>query len=58
VDVLLQEGDKVKKNQAVVILEAMKMQNEIKSPQEGTILRLGPKPGDPVEAGALLFTVE
>jgi biotin carboxyl carrier protein len=58
VDVLLQEGDKVKKNQAVVILEAMKMQNEIKSPQEGTILRLGPRPGDPVEAGALLFTVE
>jgi biotin carboxyl carrier protein len=58
VDVLAEEGDKVKKNQAVVILEAMKMQNEIKAPQDGTILRLGPKPGDPVEAGALLFTVE
>ncbi len=58
VDVLLKEGDQVKKNEAVVILEAMKMQNEIKSPQDGRIIQLGPKPGDPVEAGALLFTVE
>lgn len=58
VDVLAEEGDRVKKNQAVVILEAMKMQNEIKSPQDGTILKLGPKPGDPVESGVLLFTVE
>jgi len=58
IEVLAREGEKIKKNQAVVILEAMKMQNEIKSPQDGTILRIGPKPGDPVEAGALLFTVE
>ncbi|MFW6136450.1 MAG: biotin/lipoyl-containing protein [Candidatus Aminicenantaceae bacterium] len=58
IDVLAGEGEKVKKNQAIVILEAMKMQNEIKSPQDGTIARIGPKTGDPVKAGALLFTVE
>lgn len=58
IDVLAGEGEKVKKNQAIVILEAMKMQNEIKSPQDGTIARIGPKAGDPVKAGTLLFTVE
>jgi biotin carboxyl carrier protein len=58
VKVLLEEGTEVDEGQAVLILEAMKMQNEIKSPQSGRITHIGPKPGDSVETGALLFTVE
>ncbi len=57
VKVLLKEGNRVEEGQAVLILEAMKMQNEIKSPQEGIITKIGPKAGDSVETGALLFTV-
>ena len=58
IKVLLQEGDKVREGQAVLILEAMKMQNEIKSPQTGQIVRLFPRAGESVETGALLFSVE
>ncbi len=58
VKVFIKEGDKVKEDQAVLVLEAMKMQNEIKSPQSGVITRIGPAAGDYVEAGALLFSVE
>ncbi|TEU05157.1 MAG: biotin/lipoyl-binding protein, partial [Candidatus Aminicenantes bacterium] len=48
VKVFIKEGDKVKKDQAVLVLEAMKMQNEIKSPQSGVITRIGPAAGDSV----------
>lgn len=57
VKVLMKEGDDVEEGQAVMILEAMKMQNEIKSPQTGSISKIGPKAGDSVETGALLFTI-
>jgi biotin carboxyl carrier protein len=57
VKVLLEKGEKVKEGQAVLILEAMKMQNEIKSPRSGKITNIGPKAGDSVEANALLFSV-
>ncbi len=57
VRILVREGDEVKAGQAVLVLEAMKMQNEIKSPQSGTITKIGPKAGDPVETGSLLFSV-
>jgi biotin carboxyl carrier protein len=55
--ILLKEGETVKEGQPVLILEAMKMQNEIKSPQSGRLIRVRPKEGDSVEAGSLLFTV-
>ncbi len=58
VKVLVKEGEKVKENQPVMVLEAMKMQNEIKSPQAGIITKIGAKLGDSVETGALLFSVE
>ena len=58
VKILLEEGAPVKEGQAVLILEAMKMQNEIKSPQPGRIVKIGPEVDDSVEAGTLLFTVE
>ncbi|MGB8952317.1 MAG: biotin/lipoyl-containing protein [Candidatus Aminicenantales bacterium] len=58
VRILVMEGERVDKGQAVLVLEAMKMQNEIKSPQAGKVIELGLKPGDYVEAGAVLFSVE
>lgn len=58
IKVLVQEGDKVQEGQAVLVLEAMKMQNEIKSPQSGRIIRIDPQAGESVKTGALLFSVE
>ena len=58
VKVFVQEGEKVKEDQAVLILEAMKMQNEINSPQSGVVTKINLKAGDSVEAGSLLFSVE
>jgi biotin carboxyl carrier protein len=58
VRLLLKEGDQVKEEEPVLVLEAMKMQNEIKSPYKGKIKSIYPKIGDSVEAGAVLFTVE
>lgn len=58
IGVMVKEGEEVVEGQAVLILEAMKMQNEIRTPQSGRITRIFPKAGDTVEAGVLLFSVE
>jgi biotin carboxyl carrier protein len=50
-------GTRVGEGEGVVILEAMKMENEIKSPIEGVIVELGVSEGQTVESGALLFVV-
>jgi len=54
----VEEGSKVKEGQPILVLEAMKMQNEIKSPQSGIVTKINPKAGDSVETGSLLFSVE
>jgi acetyl/propionyl-CoA carboxylase alpha subunit len=51
-------GTLVQEGQGVVILEAMKMENEIKSPIDGTVTEMGVSEGQTVESGALLFVVE
>ncbi len=58
VKVFVEEGSKVKEGQPILVLEAMKMQNEIKSPRSGIIITINPKAGDSVESGSLLFSVE
>lgn len=58
IQVLAAEGEELREGQPVMILEAMKMQNEIKAPRSGILRRLGVAPGATVEAGTLLFTVE
>lgn len=58
IKILADEEDEVEEGQAVLILEAMKMQNEIKSPQKGKLSRIESKVGDLVETGTLLFVVE
>ena len=50
-------GDKVAKGQPVIVVEAMKMENELKSPVDGTIQEILVAPGQAVEAGAKLLRV-
>ncbi|MCG8590846.1 MAG: HlyD family efflux transporter periplasmic adaptor subunit [Proteobacteria bacterium] len=50
-------GDSVTEGEGVVIVEAMKMENEIRSPMDGVIQEIGVSEGQTVEAGALLFVV-
>lgn len=56
--VLVSEGDTVEKGQGLVIVEAMKMENEVRSPIAGEIKEIKVKPGDNVEGGAVLLIVE
>jgi biotin carboxyl carrier protein len=58
VRILAPAGTAVEAGQGVLVIEAMKMQNEMKSPKKGTIKRLTVKEGAPVEAGQVLAEVE
>ncbi|TNF50721.1 biotin/lipoyl-binding protein [bacterium] len=58
VKILVAEGDEVQEGDGLVIVEAMKMENEMKSPKAGTITKVGVEEGEAVEAGALLVVVE
>lgn len=51
-------GQAVKKGDAVVILEAMKMEIPVVAPEDGTVASIDVAVGDPVEAGALLATLK
>ena len=50
-------GQAVKKGDAVVIVEAMKMEIPVVAPQDGTVASINVAVGDAVEAGALLATL-
>jgi acetyl-CoA/propionyl-CoA carboxylase biotin carboxyl carrier protein len=50
-------GDAVRAGQVVVVVEAMKMQNEFKAPYDGVVERIAVEPGQTVEAGTLLAHV-
>ena len=50
-------GQQVKLGDEVVVLEAMKMENEIKAPKDGTITSVNVNKGDAVESGTLLVTI-
>ena len=58
VRVLAQVGTAVDAGQAVLVIEAMKMQNELKAPKKGKITKLSVKEGAAVEAGQTLAEVE
>ncbi|GGH03085.1 acetyl-CoA carboxylase biotin carboxyl carrier protein subunit [Silvibacterium dinghuense] len=57
VRVLAQKGDAVEAGQGVVVIEAMKMQNELKAPRAGTLSELSVAPGDTVAAGEVLAVI-
>ncbi len=58
VRILAPAGTEVEAGQALLVIEAMKMQNELKAPKKGKVTRLGVNEGDAVETGQTLAEVE
>jgi biotin carboxyl carrier protein len=58
VRLLVKAGDKVETGQGLLVVEAMKMQNEVRSPKTGTVERLLAKEGQPVNAGEILAWID
>ncbi len=58
VKVLVAMGDEVKEGQGLVVVEAMKMENEMRSPKDGKVVELHVKEGQAVEGNAKLCAVE
>jgi acetyl/propionyl-CoA carboxylase alpha subunit len=58
VRVLVEAGEEIAEGQGVVVIEAMKMQNELRSPKGGRVARVGVTVGDAVGAGDVLIVVE
>ena len=58
VKVLVQVGDEVKARQGLIVVEAMKMENELRSPKDGRVTSIAVSEGMSVEAGRLLVVVE
>ncbi|MBN1320837.1 MAG: biotin/lipoyl-binding protein [Thermoleophilia bacterium] len=58
VDVFVKVGDTVKEGDAVLVLEAMKMENELRAPATGTVTAVMVKKGDQAERGQLLVALE
>ena len=58
VRVLLEEGDAVAKGDGIIVVEAMKMQNEMKSSKDGVVTEIRFKEGETVNAGDVLVIIE
>ncbi len=57
VRILIQQGEKVEAGHGILVVEAMKMQNEIRSPKTGTVERLLVTEGQAVNAGEVVAVV-
>lgn len=58
VAVLIKEGDTVTTGQGLVVLEAMKMENEIRAEHDGVVSKIHVQPGQAVDKGNPLFEME
>ena len=58
VRLMVEEGAVVQKGKGLLILEAMKMENEITAPADGTVVKIHVNAGDTVEGGAELLSIE
>jgi biotin carboxyl carrier protein len=58
VRLLVEVGDEVVEGQGVVVIEAMKMQNELKASKAGRVAKVSVAVGDTVGAGDVLVVVE
>lgn len=58
VRLLAREGDPVEAHQGIIVIEAMKMQNELKSPKAGRVSELRVSAGDTVASGDVLAIIE
>ena len=54
---LVKEGEKVEANQPIAVIEAMKMENEIMAPNDGTVGTVNVAKGQSVQSGATLLTL-
>ncbi len=57
VDVLVRDGQEVNEGQGLIVVEAMKMENELRSPRAGVVRDLRVRKGDTVEGGVSLCVV-
>ncbi len=58
VRILAAPGDTVEAGQGIIVVEAMKMQNELKAPRAGKVTSINVKENDSVNAGAVLASIE
>jgi biotin carboxyl carrier protein len=58
VAVLVEVGAAVERGQGLLVIEAMKMENEIAAPRAGTVAELRVRPGQAVEQGELLARID
>jgi len=58
VSVLVAVGDAVEEGQGLVVMEAMKMENELRAPRAGRVKAVPVREGQAVETGALLVVLE
>jgi len=58
VRVLVKAGDAVNRGQGIIVVEAMKMENELVSPKDGKVVEVNAAPGDRVESGTVLAVIE
>lgn len=57
ITILVKEGDDVQRGQALLVLEAMKLENDIVAPQSGKIAKIQVQEGQSVDAGAELVVI-
>lgn len=58
IEILVQPGDEIQAGQAVVVLEAMKMENELQAEFAGTVASVNVQEGDVVRAGTEIITID
>ncbi len=58
VRVLVEVGSQVKAGDGIIVVEAMKMQNEMRSPKAGTVIALNVQTGATVNGGDVLVVIE
>ena len=56
--VLVEPGSKVEEDDELVVIEALKMENHVYAPSDGTVKEIKVKIGDSVEDGALILVLE
>jgi len=57
ISIPVQEGQVIQKGDVLVVLESMKMQNELRSPRDGKVIRVRVKVGDRVEQKETMLSV-
>jgi biotin carboxyl carrier protein len=58
IEIFVKEGDVVKANKPLLIMEAMKMENEMRATRDVKIKEIKVKQGDSIESGAVLIKFE